>query len=107
MNTKIYESVGVPEGIVKSGQRLYDDFKKEVIPLLKDGQTEYQVNFKPKEPYKIGDEEITNVEINLTGIFTVSDPLNSPEHNGSVLITLVIVGEDDGRTIMVPTIPGI
>ena len=66
MNTKIYESVGVPEGIVKSGQRLYDDFKKEVIPLLKDGQTEYQVNFKPKEPYKVGDEEITNVEINLT-----------------------------------------
>ena len=66
MNTKIYESVGVPEGIVKSGQRLYDDFKKEVIPLLKDGQTEYQVNFKPKEPYKEGDEEITNVEINLT-----------------------------------------
>ena len=66
MGIKLNEAVGVPKGIVVAGEKLYDDFKRKVIPMLKDGQTEYKVNFKPNEPYTIGDEEINNVEIDLT-----------------------------------------
>ena len=66
MKIKLNEAVGVPKGIVVAGEKLYDDFKRKVIPMLKDGQTEYKVNFKPNEPYTIGDEEINNVEIDLT-----------------------------------------
>jgi len=65
MEVKLNEAVGVPKGIVVACEKLYDDFKRKVIPMLKDGQTEYKVNFKPNEPYTIGDEEISNVEIDL------------------------------------------
>ena len=50
MGIKLNEAVGVPKGIVVAGEKLYDDFKRKVIPMLKDGQTEYKVNFKPNEP---------------------------------------------------------
>ena len=66
MSIKLNEAVGVPKGIVDAGEKLYNDFKSKVTPMIKDGQTEYKVNFKPVEPYMIGDEEINDVEIDLT-----------------------------------------
>jgi len=66
MSLNLKEAAGVPKGIVDAGEKLYNDFKQKVVPMLKDGQTEYEVNFKPSEPYKIGDEEISDVEINLS-----------------------------------------
>ena len=66
MGIKLNEAVGVPKGIVDAGEKLYNDFKSKVTPMIKDGQTEYKVNFKPVEPYMIGDEEINDVEIDLT-----------------------------------------
>jgi len=65
MSIKLNEAVGVPKGIVDAGEKLYNDFKSKVTPMIKDGQTEYKVNFKPVEPYMIGDEEINDVEIDL------------------------------------------
>ncbi len=36
MRVKLNEAVGVPKGIVVAGEKLYDDFKRKVIPMLKD-----------------------------------------------------------------------
>jgi len=40
MGVKLNEAVGVPKGIVDSGEKLYNDFKSKVAPMIKDGQTE-------------------------------------------------------------------
>lgn len=60
------EAVGVPEGIVDAGKRLYDDMKKLVIPMLDEDETEYELNFEPDEPYRIGDMVINDVEMKVT-----------------------------------------
>jgi len=59
------EAVGVPEGIVDAGRQLYNDMKKNLIPELNPNQTEYELDFKPDEPYKIGDMEIDKVELKV------------------------------------------
>jgi len=59
------EAVGVPEGIVDAGRQLYNDMKKNLIPKLNPNETEYELEFQPDEPYRIGDMEINNVELNV------------------------------------------
>lgn len=66
MKREFKEAVGVPEGIVDAGKRLYDDMRKQLIPLLNNNQTEYELDFKPTEPYKIGDMDIDDVNMKVT-----------------------------------------
>jgi hypothetical protein len=60
------EAVGVPEGIVDAGKRLYNDMKSQLKSMLNINQTEYDFDFKPTEPYKIGDMEIDDVNMKVT-----------------------------------------
>ena len=45
MKKEFNEAVGVPEGIVDAGEKLYDDMKANLIPQLNMGQLEYEMNF--------------------------------------------------------------
>ena len=66
MKKEFNEAVGVPEGIVDAGEKLYDDMKANLIPQLNLNQLEYEMNFQPEEPYKVGDMEIDDVELSVT-----------------------------------------
>jgi hypothetical protein len=72
MKKEFNEAVGVPEGIVDAGEKLYNDMKLNLIPQINLGQLEYKMNFQPKEPYKVGDMEINDVELSVT-LHPVSD----------------------------------
>ena len=98
MSLNLKEAAGVPKGIVDAGEKLYNDFKQKVVPMLKDGQTEYEVNFKPSEPYKIGDEEISDVEINIPEGKTIA--IVGESGSGKTLTALSILGLNPNSSII-------
>lgn len=61
------EALGVPEGLVKTAQRAFEDFKQEFKRELNPDQTEYEFSYTPSEPYRIADMDIDtiNFKINL------------------------------------------
>jgi len=61
----INEVVGVPENIIDSAVRLYEDIKSELKQVIDTNITEYNFVIEPKEPYKIGDMDISEVDVTI------------------------------------------
>jgi hypothetical protein len=57
MKTLLQEKLGVPENIIQSSRRYYEDLKNELEKEVKGSNREEQYYFfiKPDEPYKIGE----------------------------------------------------
>lgn len=95
------EAVGVPEGIVDAGKQLYDDIKKNLSGEINKNQTEYELNFKPEKPYKIGDMEIDDVELKLE-----LHPIPNDEYGDS---NMTVFGgqklKDTGKSVIYMSIP--
>jgi len=62
----INEVVGVPENIIESAVRLYEDIKKEITSVIDTNITEYNFVIEPDEPYIIGDMNINEADVDLT-----------------------------------------
>jgi len=95
------EAVGVPEGIYDAGKQLYDDIKKELTPQLNKNQTEYNLNFSPNKPYKIGDMEIDTVDLKVQLHPIPNDDYG--DSNMSVYRKQKL--EDTGKTVMYMSLP--
>jgi hypothetical protein len=70
MKTLLQEKLGVPENIIQSSRRYYDDLTNELEKVVKGSNREEQYYFfiKPEEPYKIGDFKTSSIKttVNIT-----------------------------------------
>jgi len=70
MKTLLQEKLGVPENIIQSSRRYYEDLRNELEKVVKSSNREEQYYFiiKPEEPYKIGDFKTSSIKttINIT-----------------------------------------
>lgn len=55
------EALGVPDNIVNAARDAFEDFKREFKKVLNRNETEYEFNYSPDKPYRIGDMEIKNI----------------------------------------------
>jgi hypothetical protein len=70
MKTLLQEKLGVPENIIQSSRRYYEDLRNELEKVVKSSNREEQYYFfiKPEEPYKIGDFKTSSIKttVNIT-----------------------------------------
>ena len=67
MKIHLHERLGVPENIVQSAERYYNDLIEEVGDNIRqsDRKEDYYFFIQPSKPYQIGDEQIKSVKTNF------------------------------------------
>lgn len=73
MKVQLQERLGVPEGIIESAERFYNDLLEQVRYNIKKSnrKEEYYFVIEPKSPYQIGDEQVNRV---LTNFIVTPNP---------------------------------
>ncbi len=99
MKTLLQEKLGVPENIIQSSRRYYEDLTNELEKEVKGSNREEQYYFfiKPDEPYKIGDFKTSSIKttVNITPTnqfdevdwtqMKVTTPLELPQGQTSII----------------------
>jgi len=67
MKIHLHERLGVPENIVESAERYYNDLIEQVRYNIRksDRKQEYYFFIEPSKPYQVGDEQIQSVKTNF------------------------------------------
>lgn len=67
MKIHLHERLGVPENIVETAEKYYDDLIEQVVDNIResDRKEDYYFFIQPSKPYQVGDEQIKSVKTNF------------------------------------------
>lgn len=63
--TSLQEKMGIPDNLIQSASILYSQLLETLKKKLRKDKLEYSFNFSPSTPYKIGDENISEIEFDI------------------------------------------